>query len=46
MAATAARMLIEGEVREEAQNRLLDFEIILRGSTGHGPYLGVELHSR
>ena len=42
MAATAARMLIEGEAEQDTAGRLLDFEIILRGSTGHGPYLGVE----
>jgi len=41
MAETAVTMLIEGAMGEKAEGRRLDFEIILRGSTGHGPYLGV-----
>jgi len=41
MAATATQMLIEGATGQKAEHRQLDFEIILRGSTGQGPYLGV-----
>jgi LacI family transcriptional regulator len=41
MAAAAVRMLIDGATGEKAKGLQLDFEIILRGSTGHGPYLGV-----
>lgn len=41
MAATAAGLLIDGSTREGPVSRQLDFEIILRGSTGQGPYLGV-----
>ena len=39
MAATAAALLINGPTAEENEHRVLNFEIVVRGSTGPGPFM-------